>query len=74
MTPIVSDQHREERKNLILQAAKEVFINKGFNATTIQDIIDHSGVSRGGVYTYFKNTVDIFIELLKKGCFRKICC
>ena len=66
MTPIVSDQHREERKNLILQAAKEVFINKGFNATTIQDIIDHSGVSRGGVYTYFKNTEDIFIELLKK--------
>ena len=74
MTPIVSDQHREERKNLILQAAKEVFINKGFNATTIQDIIDHSGVSRGGVYTYFKNTADIFIELLKKGYFRKVCC
>ena len=74
MTPIVSDQHREERKNLILQAAKEVFINKGFNATTIQDIINHSGVSRGGVYTYFKNTEDIFIELLKKGYFRKVCC
>lgn len=66
LTPIVSDQHREERKNLILQAAKEVFINKGFNATTIQDIINHSGVSRGGVYTYFKNTEDIFIELLRK--------
>ena len=72
MTPIVSDQHREERKNLILQAAKEVFINKGFNATTIQDIIDHSGVSRGGVYTYFKNTEDIFIELLKKGYFESL--
>ena len=72
MTPIVSDQHREERKNLILQAAKEVFINKGFNATTIQDIINHSGVSRGGVYTYFKNTEDIFIELLKKGYFESL--
>lgn len=66
MSPIVSNQHREERKNLILKAAKEVFINKGFNATTIQDIINHSGVSRGGVYTYFKNTEDVFIELLKK--------
>jgi AcrR family transcriptional regulator len=66
MTPIVSYEHREERKLLILQAAKEVFINKGFNATTIQDIINHSGVSRGGVYTYFQNTEDIFIELLKR--------
>lgn len=66
MSPIVSEQHREERKNLILNAAKEVFIKKGFNATTIQDIINHSGVSRGGVYTYFKNTEDVFIELLKK--------
>jgi hypothetical protein len=66
LSPIVSNQHREERKNLILLAAKEVFINKGFNATTIQDIINHSGVSRGGVYTYFKNTEDVFIELLKK--------
>ncbi|OCA82240.1 hypothetical protein A8F94_20205 [Bacillus sp. FJAT-27225] len=66
MSPIVSNQHREERKNMILQSAKEVFINKGFNATTIQDIINHSGVSRGGVYTYFKNTEDVFIELLKK--------
>lgn len=66
MSPIVSEQHREERMNLILNAAKEVFIKKGFNATTIQDIINHSGVSRGGVYTYFKNTEDVFIELLKK--------
>ncbi|WP_010677393.1 TetR family transcriptional regulator [Bacillus timonensis] len=66
MSPIVSEQHREERKNLILKAAKDVFIKKGFNATTIQDIINHSGVSRGGVYTYFKNTEDVFIELLKK--------
>ncbi|MEH7094885.1 TetR family transcriptional regulator [Neobacillus vireti] len=66
MTPIVSNEHREERKLIILNAAKEVFINKGFNATTIQDIINHSGVSRGGVYTYFQNTEDIFIEILKR--------
>ncbi|WP_316572260.1 helix-turn-helix domain-containing protein [Neobacillus sp. YIM B06451] len=67
MPPIVSHQHREERKNLILKAAKEVFISKGFNATTIQDIINHSGVSRGGVYTYFKNTEEVFIGFKEKG-------
>ncbi|WP_409272794.1 TetR/AcrR family transcriptional regulator [Neobacillus sp. SCS-31] len=72
LPPIVSHQHREERKNLILKAAKEIFISKGFNATTIQDIINHSGVSRGGVYTYFKNTEDVFIEVLRKGM-KKMC-
>jgi AcrR family transcriptional regulator len=65
LTPIISEQHREERKLIILNAAKEVFISKGFNGATIQDIINHSGVSRGGVYTYFANTEEIFIELLK---------
>lgn len=66
MPPIVSKEHREERKQIILNAAKEVFIKKGFNATTIQDIINHSGVSRGGIYTYFQNTEDIFIEILRR--------
>jgi AcrR family transcriptional regulator len=66
LSPIVSNEHREERKQIILNAAKEVFIKKGYNATTIQDIIISSGVSRGGVYTYFQNTEDIFIEILKR--------
>jgi len=66
MPPIVSEEHREERKLAILHAAKEVFIRKGFHAATIQDIIDESGISRGGVYTYFQNTEDIFIELLRR--------
>ncbi|WP_053365065.1 TetR family transcriptional regulator [Bacillus sp. FJAT-27245] len=66
MPPIVSEEHREERKKLILEAAKEVFIKKGFNAATIQDVINASGISRGGVYTYFENTEDIFIELLSR--------
>lgn len=66
MTPIVSKEHRDERKKIILDAAKDVFISKGFNATTIQDIINQSGISRGGVYTYFQNTEDIFLELLRR--------
>ncbi|WP_163099012.1 TetR/AcrR family transcriptional regulator [Peribacillus alkalitolerans] len=66
MAPVVSEQHREERKMLILDAAREVFIKKGFNAVSMQDIIEHSGVSRGGVYTYFQNTEDIFLEILRK--------
>jgi AcrR family transcriptional regulator len=64
--PIVSEQHREERKSIILDAAKEVFITKGVNATRMQDIIEASKVSRGGVYTYFNNTEDIFIEILRR--------
>ncbi|MDZ5472187.1 TetR family transcriptional regulator [Bacillus sp. 31A1R] len=64
--PVVSEKHREERKNIILKAAKEVFIKKGFTATTMQDIIETSHISRGGVYTYFQNTEDIFVELLRR--------
>jgi AcrR family transcriptional regulator len=66
LAPVVSEQHREERKTRIVDAAREVFIKKGFNAVSMQDIIEHSGVSRGGVYTYFQNTEDIFLEIMRK--------
>ncbi|WP_114572082.1 TetR/AcrR family transcriptional regulator [Exiguobacterium flavidum] len=66
MTPIISEARRKERRRLILTAATDVFIEKGYNATTVQDIIERSGVSRGGIYTYFENTEDIFLSLLEE--------
>jgi len=66
MTPLISEARRKERRRLVLTAATDVFIEKGYNATTVQDIIDRSGVSRGGIYTYFENTEDIFLSILEE--------
>ncbi len=63
--PKVSDKHREERIGVIFQAAEQVFREKGYQAATIQDVIERSGVSRGGIYTYFPNMEQLFLALLQ---------
>ena len=40
---------RETRKKEILDAAKKVFIEKGFDATTMEDIIGKTSLSKGGL-------------------------
>lgn len=54
-----------EKKNLILAKAKQVFICKGFNGVTMQDIIAECNISRGGIYLYFSSVDEIFMEVMK---------
>lgn len=58
---------REGRKKEILDAAKKVFMEKGFDATTMEDIIAKTTLSKGGFYYYYKNTVDILHDLMREG-------
>ena len=55
------------RKNEILDAAKKVFLRKGFADTVMEDIINETSLSRGGVYYHYKNKVEILHDLMRKG-------
>lgn len=61
-----------EKRELILQSAKKVFIRKGFNRVTMKDIIDECKISRGGIYLYFSSVDEIFVEVVKKHNQKKI--
>ena len=44
----------------ILDAAQRLFLKKGYDNTTIQDIVDHlGGLSKGAVYHHFKSKEEI---------------
>lgn len=58
---------KEKRKEEILNAAKKVFIAKGFESTTMEDIIAETSLSKGGFYYYYKSTVDILHDLMRDG-------
>lgn len=58
----------EERKWQIRYSAKDVFLRKGFHNTTMEDVIVNSGMSKGGVYRYYKNTTDMLYDLMEDGC------
>jgi AcrR family transcriptional regulator len=48
----------------LLEAAKEVFEEKGFFATRIADIAERAGLSRGSVHHYFESKEQIFREVV----------
>jgi len=56
----------EQKRELILDKAKQVFIQKGFHRTTMLDIIKECRISRGGIYLYYSSVDEIFVEVVKK--------
>jgi AcrR family transcriptional regulator len=53
-----------ERPQQILSAAAAVIVRQGYDKTTMSDIADEAGVSRGTVYLYFKGKEEIFDALV----------
>ena len=55
----------QQKKKYIVETARKVFMEKGFKTVTMKDIVEACDISRGGLYLYFENTSQIFIEVLK---------
>jgi TetR/AcrR family transcriptional regulator, transcriptional repressor of aconitase len=60
MSPKVSQEHKEQRRAKLIEAATEVFIEHGYENTTMKHVMEKAGVSRGGLYQYFNNKEDLF--------------
>lgn len=54
-----------QKRKFILETARKVFMEKGFKKVTMKDIVEACDISRGGLYLYFNNTSEIFLEVLK---------
>lgn len=67
MSPKVTKEHKDKRQAEILEAAKTVFKRKGFELTTMKDVVEESGFSRGGVYLYFSSTEEMFRRIIETG-------
>ncbi|QFG00701.1 TetR/AcrR family transcriptional regulator [Psychrobacillus glaciei] len=49
-----------KKKRNVIDKAHELFIEQGYHATSIQDILDHSGISKGSFYNYFSSKSELF--------------
>lgn len=56
---------REERLQEIQMAALELFLSKGYNNTTMEDIIHETTLSKGGFYNYYKSKDAILADLVR---------
>lgn len=57
---------RELKKDYLLDAGVAVMTTRGYNGTSIQDIVDAAEVPKGSFYTYFKSKEDFAIAALEK--------
>lgn len=57
--PRVTAAHEEATRQRILEAASQVFADKGFHDASIQDVVRASGLSVGAIYTYFRSKDDL---------------
>lgn len=67
-----------ETRNLILDTAERIFADKGVSRTSLADVANAAGVTRGAIYWHFKNKVDLFnamcdrirlpMETMIEGC------
>ncbi len=55
---------KADRKQEILMAALQAFAEKGYDKTTVEDIVRISGLSKGTLYWYFTNKEAIFAGLV----------
>lgn len=61
------NKHPEETVDLILSEALKLFIEKGYDNTSIQDIINNlGGLSKGAIYHHFKSKDEIFEAVCQK--------
>lgn len=53
-----------QTRNRILEIARQKFVTKGFYRTSLQEIVEEIGLTRGAFYHHFKNKEEILYELV----------
>lgn len=64
MTETIPRSDNEERKARILDIAARLFVHYGYDKTTVDNIAQEAGVSKGTIYLYFESKDGLFEELL----------
>ncbi|MGW1123497.1 TetR/AcrR family transcriptional regulator [Streptomyces sp. NPDC002526] len=62
-----SSTRRRATRQRLYEAAVTLIAEKGFSATTVDEIADRAGVAKGTVYYNFKSKTELFEELLRHG-------
>lgn len=58
------EQNKRKKEDSLYQAAYDLFISKGINNTSINDIVKNAGVGKGTFYLYFKNKYDLLDKII----------
>ena len=66
MAPKVTQQYKLEVRDKILEAAESLFSKKGYYDTSMDELVEKSGLSKGAIYGYFNSKEELFSALQDK--------
>lgn len=64
-----SRRRKEARPSELIAAALELFVERGFAATKLDDVAAKAGVSKGTLYLYFDSKDSLFKAVIEQGIF-----
>jgi AcrR family transcriptional regulator len=70
LSPGKREQTKVANRRAILDAAREVFAELGYESATVRDIIRRTGLASGTFYNYFKSREEVFEALADDGAAR----
>ena len=66
------ERRKEARPAELLAAALELFVEKGYAGTRLDDVASRAGVSKGTLYLYFQNKEDLFKAVVRESVVERI--
>jgi len=71
ITPSVTKRTHEKQTNL-LQVAGEMFLDRGYDAVSLDDILHQTGGSKTTLYSYYGGKEGLFMAFVRKKCEEKL--
>lgn len=62
--PKVTDEYIQNKKKKIIDAAYTLCLKRTVSTVTMQDIINETGLSQGGIYRFYKDLDEIFSDMI----------
>ena len=65
--PRISEARRSARRRQIIDAARHCFLQEGFQATSMKDVLSAAALSAGAVYNYFPSKEDLIVAISQQA-------
>jgi AcrR family transcriptional regulator len=63
----LKEREKEQRREYIMEAAEKLFISKGYDSVSMNDIADAVGMNKATLYLYFDSKESLFFSVVQRG-------
>lgn len=58
-------EHKQATRRRILESARRLFNSRGFAEVSIDQVMEHAGLTRGGFYRHFRDKAELYAEAVR---------